>query len=59
MTAGGDAGYEPADHQPRQRRRERHEDVVEAQSEVRQQDDRTPAESIGQRAENGRGQKLH
>ena len=54
-----DAGDDPADEQPRQRRRQRHQDVVEAEPEIRQQDDRPPPEAIRQRAVDRREQELH
>ena len=63
-TRGRDArGGEPGQHAPNQEpddvRRERHDDVVEAEPDVRQQDDRTAAKAVGERAEHGRRHELH
>ena len=54
-----DARDHPADEQPGQRRRQRHQHVVQRQSEIRQQHHRPPAEAIRERAEDRREQELH
>ncbi len=56
---GRDAGDQPADEQPAERRRERHEDVIEAEAEVRHQHDRPAAEAVGYRSEDWRREKLN
>ena len=47
------------DEQPPERRRQRHQDVVEAEAEVRHQHDGPAAEAIGERAEHRRREELH
>ncbi len=54
-----DAGDHPADKQPAERRRKRHQHVVEGQAEVRHQDDRPASEPVRQRAEQRREDELH
>ena len=58
-AGGANAGDDPPDEQPGQRRRQRHQDVVEAEPEIRQQDHRPPSEAIRQRAVDRREQELH
>ena len=55
----GDAGDQPANEQPRQRRRHRHQHIVRGEAEVREQDDRPPAEPVGEAAEHRREHELH
>ena len=55
----GDARDHPADEQPDQRRRQRHQHIVERQPEIRQQHHRPPAEPVRQAAEDRREEKLH
>ena len=55
----GDARNDPADEQPDQRRRQRHQHIVQRQPEIRQQHHRPPAEPVRQRAEDRREHKLH
>ena len=55
----GDAGDHPADEQPAQRRRQRHQHIVERQAKIRQQHHRPPAEPVRQAAEDRREEKLH
>ena len=55
----GDSGNHPADEQPDQRRRQRHQHIVQRQSEIRQQYHRPPAEPVRERAKDRREQKLH
>ncbi len=49
----------PADEQPEQRRRQRHQHIIQRQPEIRQQDDGAAAEPVGQRAKHRRKEKLH
>lgn len=58
-VGGGDAGDDASDQEPFEGRRERHEDVVEAESEAGDEDDRAAAETVGPRAEDGRKNELH
>ena len=55
----GDAGDHPADEQPDQRRRQRHQHIVEREPEIRQQHHRPPAEPVRQAAEHRRKHELH
>ena len=55
----GDARDHPADEQPDQRRRQRHQHIVQRQPEIRQQHHRPPAEAVGERAKDRREQELH
>src|SRR6202030_792938 len=56
---GGDAGNDAAHEKPFERGGEGHEDVVEAEAETGNEDDRAAAKAVGPRAENGRKNKLH
>ena len=47
------------DLQPSERRRQRHQDVVQTQPEIGAQDNRSSAKAIRQRSHYGRTQKLH
>ncbi len=49
----------PADEKPGQRRRQRHQHVIEREPEIRQQHHRATAEPVRQTAEYRREQKLH
>ena len=57
--ADADAGDHPADEQPGQRRRQRHQHIIQREAEIRQQHHRPPAEPVRQAAEHWREQKLH
>jgi hypothetical protein len=54
-----DARQDASDEQPRERRRQRHDDVVEAETGIREQDHRAPAEPIGERSQNRRCDELN
>ncbi len=58
-VGGGDAGDDAAYEEPFEGGREGHEDVVEAEAEAGDEDDRSAAEAVGPCAENGRENKLH
>ena len=58
-VGGGDSGDDASDQEPFEGRREGHEDVVEAESEAGDEDDRAAAETVGPRAEDGRKNELH
>ena len=53
------AGDEPADEEDGDRRRDRHDDVIDPEAEVREQDHRTAAVAIGERALHRREDDLH
>ena len=55
----GDARHQPADEQPPQRRRQRHQHIVGRKPEIRQQHHRAAAKPVGQRAEDRREEELH
>ena len=52
-------GKNPPDKQHPERRRHRHDQVVDAEPEIGHQDHRPPAVTIRQRAEHRRGKELH
>lgn len=54
----GDAGDQPPDVKPDQRRRERHQQVVERGARKRREQHGPPAEAVAQRAEQRRAQEL-
>ncbi len=56
---GGDSGEDAAHEEPAQGGGEGHDDVVETEAQVGQQDDRPPPEAIGEQAEQGREDELH
>ncbi len=58
-TRRRDAGYDAADEQPGQGRCQRHQDIVEAQAQHRNEQHRTAAEAVGHGAQQGRGDELH
>ncbi len=58
-AGGGHPGDDTSRHEPGDVRSERHHDVVEAQSEVGQQNDRSPTEPIGQGTLDRRAKELH
>src|SRR5579859_1038781 len=58
-VGGGDAGNDAADEEPSEGGRESHEDVVEAEAEAGDEDDRAAAETVGPGAEYGRENELH
>ncbi len=55
----GDAADDASEEEQRQRLRQRHEDVVETEAEIRQQDHPASAEAIRQCAQQRRRQELH
>ena len=62
--AGRDAGRRDSrndapDKKPGQRRRQRHDDVIETEAEVRKQDHRPPPKAVRQHAEHRREDELH
>src|SRR2546422_1948378 len=55
----GDAGQDAAQEEPRQIRRERHDHVVDAEPETREDQDRTATEAVRQCPDERREQELH
>src|SRR5207249_9992181 len=58
-AGGSNSRNDPTNKQPTNCRRERHHDVIQAKSEIRQQDYRAPPESIRQHTQDRREEKLH
>src|SRR6266480_1947176 len=58
-AGGSNSRNDPTNKQPCNCGRERHHDVIQAKSEIRQQDYRAPPESIGQHTQDRREEKLH
>ena len=58
-AGGGDPVQRPADEQPRKRRSEGHEQIVDAEAEDRDQQHRPTAEAVRQHAEDRREEELH
>ena len=58
-AGGGDARDNAAEKKPADRGRKRHDDIVEAETKIRQKNDRPPSELVGQHAQHWREEKLH
>src|SRR6266496_5675631 len=58
-AGGGDARDNAAEKKPADRGRKRHDDVVEAETKIRQKNDRPPSELVGQHAQHWRKEELH
>ena len=58
-AGGGEAGDDAAEEEPVEGGRPGHEDVVEAEAEVGEEDDGAAAEAVGERPENGGEEELH
>src|SRR5207302_9269771 len=56
---GSNAGDDASEKKPAHRRRQSHNDVIETESQVRQENHRPTPEAVGQNAEHGRAEKLH
>ena len=58
-AGGGEAGDDAAEEEPVERGSPGHEEIVEAEAEVGEQDEGAAAEAVGERADDGGEEELH